>query len=124
MDLIKLTEAAAIAIKAIFTTEGMDAQSRLRVKVVGGGCSGFSYEMEFDEVALDEGTRPANAEDPVKAGDRLIQERGINIVIDDMSLMYIAGTEIDYVDTLMATGFKFNNPGATTTCGCGSSFSV
>ncbi len=124
-SLLTLTDSAAVAIKSIYSTEKMGDDTRLRVKVVGGGCSGFSYEMEFDEITVDDDkVRPAVNSDPVKEGDRLITEKGIHIVVDEMSLMYLVGTEIDYVDTLMATGFKFNNPMASTTCGCGNSFAV
>lgn len=123
-ELITLTEKAAEAVFKIFEAEGMPKDCRLRVKVVGGGCSGFSYEMNFDEITEGDQTRPALASDVVSPGDRVVEQRGVTLVVDDMSLTYLFGTEIDYVETLAATGFKFNNPTSTSTCGCGSSFSV
>ncbi len=93
------------------------------MKVVGGGCSGFAYDMAFDEVQDGETVRPATTEDPKQELDRLYQIDGVNLVVDEMSLMYMLGTEIDYVEELAATGFKFNNP-QSSSCACGSSFSV
>lgn len=126
---LKLTEKAAEAIKTITAAEGMPSNCRLRVKVIGGGCSGFSYDMSFDEKQIEgSGERqrltPALAGDSVNPGDRLVESHGVQLIVDEMSLMYIVGTEIDYVEELTGTGFKFNNPGVKTTCGCGSSFSV
>lgn len=88
--------------------EGISLDSFLRVKVVGGGCSGFSYDMGFDDEAD-------------KEVDFIFEEGGIMFAVDRMSAMYIFETTMDYVESLMGTGFKFDSPTATT-CGCGSSF--
>ena len=81
----------------------------LRLRVVGGGCSGFSYDLYFD-------TRTEL--------DREFEHQGVRMIVDEMSLMYLYGTEIDYVEGLAGAGFKFNNPNVRSTCGCGSSFAV
>jgi iron-sulfur cluster assembly accessory protein len=81
----------------------------IRVGVVGGGCSGFQYSMDFEKEAKD--------------GDMTFDQGGIKLFIDPMSSMYLQGVTIDYVVGLQGAGFKFNNPNARTTCGCGSSFS-
>jgi len=82
----------------------------LRVAVRGGGCSGFQYVLEFEEA--------------FKESDREISSHGVRLFIDPKSYLYLMGTEIDYVDTLSGAGFKFNNPTARRTCGCGESFSI
>ena len=124
---LKITQLAIEKIKEITAEEGL-ADSRLRVKVVGGGCAGFSYDMVFDEKIIEENgekkTVPALSGDQLGPGDRKLVIDGVTIVIDEMSLMYIYGTEIDYVNALQGTGFKFNNPNVKNTCGCGSSFQV
>ncbi len=81
----------------------------IRIGVVGGGCSGFQYSMDFEQEAKD--------------GDMTFDQGGIKLFIDPMSSMYLQGVTIDYVVGLQGAGFKFNNPNARTTCGCGSSFS-
>ena len=82
----------------------------LRVRVVGGGCSGFQYQLALD--------------DESKSGDRVIEQKGVRILVDERSLPYLAGTEIDYVVDIMGAGFRFNNPNAASSCGCGESFQV
>ncbi|PYV85951.1 MAG: iron-sulfur cluster assembly accessory protein [Acidobacteria bacterium] len=82
----------------------------LRVQVVGGGCSGFQYHMGFEKQA--------------NTGDEVIDLSGFKMFVDRGSLIYLDGTEIDYVEGLTASGFKFNNPNVKTTCGCGESFQV
>ncbi len=82
----------------------------LRVSVVGGGCSGFSYQMNF--------------ENQTNGIDKVYEFDGLKVFVDAASLMYLKGTKIDYVETLEGSGFKFENPNVKTTCGCGSSFSV
>lgn len=82
----------------------------LRVSVVGGGCSGFSYQMNF--------------ENQTNGIDKTYEFDGLKVFIDQASLMYLNGTKIDYVETLEGSGFKFDNPNVKTTCGCGSSFTV
>lgn len=82
----------------------------LRVAVVGGGCSGFSYQMNFE-----------NQTNPV---DKVFEFEGLKVFVDQASLMYLKGTKVDYLETLEGAGFKFENPNVKTTCGCGSSFNV
>ena len=89
--------------------ENIEDTYALRLKVQGGGCSGFSYDLYFDQV---------------QETDRGFDVKGVKLVCDEMSLMYLVGTEIDYVEGLHGAGFKFNNPNVKSTCGCGSSFSV
>jgi iron-sulfur cluster insertion protein len=108
--MIQLTERATEKVKEIQKTEGLEGQG-LRVRVIGGGCSGFSYDLFFDDELNQE-------------IDETFDTRGIQVYIDTMSLTYLDGTEIDYVEGLYGAGFKFNNPTAKSTCGCGSSFSV
>jgi iron-sulfur cluster insertion protein len=105
------------------------SDARLRVKVIGGGCAGFEYDISFDErTELDaEGNEvklSVAATDSISQTDVKLTQHGVTIVIDEMSLMYIRGTTIDYVDTLQGAGFKFNNPNVKSTCGCGQSFST
>lgn len=108
---IRLTQEAAEKVEEIRFSEDIPDDSPLRVSVVGGGCAGFEYNLYFDE------NPPTNLDKTFKSHDVLI-------VVDQMSLMYLFGTEIDYVETLQATGFKFNNPNVSQSCGCGSSFNV
>lgn len=103
-----LTEAAASRIKAILAKQ--PGVSLLRVSVDGGGCSGFSYKFDFAE---------AKASD-----DILIERDGAAVVIDEMSLEFLRGSEIDFSTELIGAAFKINNPNATSACGCGTSFSV
>ena len=108
---INLTEAAAKEIKSIITEQSLPAdKTRLRVGVKGGGCSGFQYGFTFDEIVNDDDTAMA--------------KNGVTLLIDAMSLQYLAGAEIDYKDDLLGAQFVIKNPNATTTCGCGSSFSA
>ncbi len=81
----------------------------MRIGVVGGGCSGFQYSLNFDEQ---------------KEGDRVTDFGGVLVFVDEISLPYIAGTTLDYVEGLHGAGFRFDNPRASRTCGCGSSFSA
>jgi iron-sulfur cluster insertion protein len=107
--MVRITPGAATKVNEIRDAEGIEPQMALRLRVVGGGCAGFSYDLYFDE--------PAEV-------DRQVELSGVKVVVDEMSLMYLVGTEIDYVEGLQGAGFKFNNPNVKTTCGCGSSFSV
>ena len=107
--MLSLTEKAAEKVKEIKTAEGIDEQMALRMRVVGGGCSGFTYDLYFDGA---------------QETDKAFEAHGVRIVVDQMSLMYLLGTEVDYVEGLHGAGFKFNNPNVKSTCGCGSSFSV
>jgi iron-sulfur cluster assembly protein len=90
--------------------ENRPADSFIRVGVEGGGCSGLSYKLEFDNV--------------VKDGDQMFEDKGIKIVVDRKSFLYLVGTELKYTGGLNGKGFVFNNPNASRTCGCGESFSV
>ena len=107
--MLQLTDNATSKVKEIMTQQN-PAPSALRVAVVGGGCSGFSYHMAFD-----------NQENPA---DNVYQFDGVKVLVDQMSKMYLDGVQIDYIETLEGAGFKFNNPNVKSTCGCGSSFSV
>jgi iron-sulfur cluster assembly accessory protein len=106
---LAVTETAAAKIREIREAEAIEANYSLRVKVMGGGCSGFQYDLYFDEVA---------------EGDMNFESNGVNLIADQMSFMYLMGTQIDYVEGLQGAGFKFINPNTTGSCGCGSSFSV
>ena len=109
---ILLSETAAKEIKKIIVDQQLPAeQTRLRVGVKGGGCSGFSYMLDLTEEAKSE-------------SDEEIDSQGIKILVDNKSLLYLNGTEIDFRDEVMASGFVFKNPNATSSCGCGSSFSA
>jgi iron-sulfur cluster insertion protein len=106
---LSLSKVAAEKVLEIRKAEGIEDRYALRVKVMGGGCSGFQYDLYFDE-----------SED----GDNIFVSHDIRLVCDQMSFMYLMGTEIDYVEGLQGAGFKFINPNTTGSCGCGSSFSV
>lgn len=108
-SMVHITPVAAAKVNEIREAEGIESTMALRLRVVGGGCAGFSYDLYFDE--------PAEV-------DRAFELTGVKVVVDEMSLMYLVGTEIDYVEGLQGAGFKFNNPNVKSTCGCGSSFSV
>ncbi len=103
------TDSAAQKVRQLIEEEGND-NLKLRVFVQGGGCSGFQYGFTFDEEV---------AED-----DTSMQKNGVTLLIDAMSYQYLVGAEIDYKDGLEGAQFVIKNPNATTTCGCGSSFSV
>ncbi|MCE9572975.1 MAG: iron-sulfur cluster insertion protein ErpA [Deltaproteobacteria bacterium] len=107
--MIGITALAAAKVNEIRQAEGIEATMGLRLRVVGGGCAGFSYDLYFDDAT---------------EVDRRIVLNGVDVVVDEMSLMYLAGTQIDYVEGLQGAGFKFHNPNVKSTCGCGSSFSV
>lgn len=106
-----LSESAAREINNIVKQQELDADKiRLRVGVKGGGCSGFSYLLDLTESQ--------------KETDELFEQHGIKIIVDPKSLLYLNGTTIDFKDEIMGRGFVFGNPNATSTCGCGSSFSA
>ncbi|MGD0223526.1 MAG: iron-sulfur cluster insertion protein ErpA [Terriglobia bacterium] len=106
---IELTSKAVSKVKEIMSQQEPQPLG-LRVGVAGGGCSGFSYQMNFESQS-----------NPI---DKVYEFEGLKVFIDQASLMYLNGTKIDYVETLEGAGFKFENPNVKTTCGCGSSFSV
>ena len=107
--MLNLTTRAAEKVKEIRDTEGLGGQG-LRVRVIGGVCAGFSYDLFFEDETSDL--------------DQTFESHGIPIYVDMMSAQYLDGTEIDYVEGLQGAGFKFVNPQAKQTCGCGSSFSA
>lgn len=103
------TEAAAAKVGELIREEA-NANLKLRVFVQGGGCSGFQYGFTFDEA--------------VEEGDTQVEKDGVMLLIDPMSIQYLAGAEIDYKEDIEGAQFVIRNPNATTTCGCGSSFSA
>jgi iron-sulfur cluster assembly accessory protein len=107
---LTLTPKAVEMVRQVRAREGLPDTHALRVAVVGGGCSGFSYQLDFDG----EG-RP---------GDEVLEYDGVQVRVDATSAPYLRGLQIDYVQSLSGGGFKFVNPNATHTCGCGSSFSA
>ena len=108
-DAIVVTESAARKVKALIKDEGNDAL-KLRVYVTGGGCSGFQYGFTFDE--------------NVNEGDTAVERDGVTFLVDPMSYQYLVGAELDYKEDLQGAQFVIRNPNASTTCGCGSSFSI
>jgi iron-sulfur cluster assembly protein len=106
---IEMTETAVQQVKALLARERLSGYG-LRIAVTGGGCSGFSYGLDFEK--------------DQKPGDQVLLLGGLRLYIDETSLKHLRGTVIDYVSGLQGAGFKFTNPNATGTCGCGTSFSV
>jgi iron-sulfur cluster assembly protein len=108
--MIQVTEAAQSRLEALLEDEGKLATHGLRMKVVGGGCSGLRYELSFD--------------DERRENDTEIEAGPVKIILDEKSALYLVGTTLDFVDTLQESGFKIDNPNATSTCGCGDSFAA
>ncbi|PTN11034.1 iron-sulfur cluster insertion protein ErpA [Nitrosomonas aestuarii] len=106
---ILFTENAANKVKELIMEEGNQAL-KLRVFVSGGGCSGFQYGFTFDELINDD--------------DMVLEKNGVQLLVDSMSFQYLVGAEIDYQENIQGAQFIIKNPGASSTCGCGSSFSV
>jgi len=106
---VKLTPTAIEMVRMMHAKESLGAGHGLRIGVVGGGCSGFQYSLNFDTQ---------------KEGDRVTDFGGVLVYVDEISLPYIAGTTLDYGEGLHGAGFRFDNPRASRTCGCGSSFSA
>ena len=106
---IQMTDAAATKVKSLITEEE-NPDLKLRVYITGGGCSGFQYGFTFDET--------------INEGDTVIEKNGVTMVIDSMSLQYLVGGSVDYIEGLEGSRFLVTNPNATSTCGCGSSFSI
>ena len=104
-----LSERAARKVKSLLDEDG-NQELKFRVYITGGGCAGFSYGFSFDET--------------VNEDDTVISKDGVQMLVDPMSIQYLAGSEVDYSEDLQGAQFLVNNPNATTTCGCGSSFSV
>ena len=107
---ITLTERAAQEITTIMKDQNLPETTCLRVGVKGGGCSGFSYALDLTETSTD--------------NDESFEEHGVKVVCDPKSYLYLNGTSIDFMDEVMGRGFVFGNPNATSSCGCGSSFSA
>ncbi len=105
-SIINMTPAAASKVQELLTQEN-DPSLGLRIFVAGGGCSGLQYGMTLDEE---------------QEGDTIIPQSGFKVLVDEMSVGYISGSEVDYVDSLMGAGFSVNNPNAVSSCGCGHSF--
>ncbi len=108
--MITVSERAANQVDSLLSQEELNEDYFIRVSVVGGGCSGLSYKMDFD-----------NEE---QEGDQVFESNGKKVVCDMKSFLYLCGTELDFTDGLNGKGFQFNNPNANRTCGCGESFSV
>jgi iron-sulfur cluster assembly protein len=108
--MITLTPTAVSEVKKFMEAESAGAEAGLRIRVVPGGCSGFSYSMQI--------------EDGPRQGDEILDHEGLRVFIDMFSKQYLDGVQVDYVNSVMGSGFTFNNPNATGSCGCGSSFSV
>ncbi len=106
---MQFTQGAAKKVKSLVEEEG-NPRLKLRVFITGGGCSGFQYGFTFDE--------------DVAEDDTIIDREGVSLIIDPMSFQYLVGAEVDYTEGLEGSRFVINNPNATTTCGCGSSFSI
>ncbi len=108
--MIALTEKAASEVKKLIQVQELPEDAGLRVGVKGGGCSGLSYSLNFETQQKD--------------NDKVFDSYGVKIIVDSKSFLYLAGTTLDYTDGLNGSGFTFNNPNATQSCGCGSSFSA
>lgn len=108
--MITITDKAKERIAELREQEGRTEESQIRVSVKGGGCSGLMYDLEFDEQQQD--------------SDQIFEDKGVKIFVDKKSILYLAGTTLDFSDGLNGKGFQFVNPNASRTCGCGESFSI
>lgn len=108
--MVTLTDTAITEVKKFIDAENAGPEAGLRIRVVPGGCSGFSYSMQIED-----GPRP---------GDEILNNEGLRVFVDTFSRQYLDGVQVDYVNSVMGSGFTFNNPNSTGSCGCGSSFSV
>jgi len=106
---IEFSQQAADKVRQLISTEG-NGDLKLRVFVVGGGCSGFSYGFTFDE--------------DMAGDDAVVERQGVTLLVDPLSYQYLLGSEIDYVEDLQGAQFVVNNPNAASTCGCGNSFAI
>lgn len=109
IEMISITPLAADKVREISQSEGLDGQG-LRLRVIGGGCAGFQYDLYFEDKPTDM--------------DERYESHGVQLFVDPLSYQYLDGTEIDYVEGAHGAGFKFGNPNVTGSCGCGSSFKV
>jgi len=108
--MITVSENAKTKINSVLAEEGAKTESFIRVGVESGGCSGLNYKLSFDT--------------ELKPEDQVFEDKGVKIVVDKRSFLYLIGTELDYSGGLNGKGFTFNNPNASRTCGCGESFAV
>jgi iron-sulfur cluster assembly protein len=108
--MISVTDKAKERISTLLTEEGRTINHNIRVSVKGGGCSGLMYDLDFD--------------DKINPADQVFEDKGVKILVDKKSLLYLLGTTLDFSDGLNGKGFQFINPNASRTCGCGESFSV
>ncbi len=108
--MIDVTTAAAEQINRLLSDDGKIESHGLRMKVIGGGCSGLQYQLSFD--------------DEVREIDTEIEFGGVRVIVDEKSALYLVGTRLDFVDSLQESGFKIENPNASNTCGCGQSFAA
>jgi iron-sulfur cluster assembly protein len=108
--MITITETAKKKVLSLMEEEGLGKDTFIRVGVESGGCSGLSYKLSFDK--------------EIKPDDKVFESNGLKIVVDKKSILYLAGTTLEYSGGLNGKGFVFNNPNATRTCGCGESFAV
>ena len=106
---VAVTDGAAAKIKELVASRGSEDESALRVAVRGGGCSGFQYALALDQA---------------KAEDNVFEHNGVAVIVDKVSMQFVFGSEVDYVDGLQGAGFVVNNPNVVAACGCGSSFQV
>ena len=107
---LTITDNALGEVKKFMANESVGNEAGLRIRVVPGGCSGFSYSMQIEEAP--------------RQGDEIFDQSGLRVFVDMFSRQYLEGVQIDYVSSVMGSGFTFSNPNATGSCGCGSSFSV
>jgi iron-sulfur cluster assembly protein len=110
MALVNVTESAGERIAQLLDEDGKRTSHGLRMKVIGGGCSGLQYQLSFD--------------DAVSESDNAFESSGVKVIVDEKSSLYLVGCQVDFVDTLQESGFKIENPNASNTCGCGQSFSA
>lgn len=108
--MIEVTKEASARIRSLLSEDGKLETHGLRMKVVGGGCSGLQYQLSFD--------------DEVREIDHEIEADGVRVIVDEKSALYLVGVQLDFVDTLQESGFKIQNPSASNTCGCGQSFAA
>ena len=108
--MIQITDNAKTQIETLLTEEGKSLKHNVRVSVKGGGCSGLMYDLSFDS--------------KIQESDEIFQDKGIKILVDKKSLLYLLGTTLDFSGGLNGKGFQFVNPNASRTCGCGESFSI
>ena len=108
--MLTITDLAANRIKELRSKEGLTEEFNIRVAVEGGGCSGLMYNLDFAAEA--------------QPNDMIFEDKGVKVMVDKKSILYLAGTELDFSDGLNGKGFQFKNPNASRTCGCGESFSV